>query len=53
MAEQLTVYTVGDRFATMATDGHARVYEVAADGLAYVCGYMPEPNDSSTEADRG
>lgn len=42
MPEQLTVYEVGDRFATMAATGHARVYEVAEDGCAYVCGYMPD-----------
>lgn len=43
MAEQLTVYEPGDRFATMTAKGHACVYEVADDGRAYVAGYMPDP----------
>lgn len=42
MAEQLTVYEAGDRFATMNAAGEARVYQVAADGRAYVQGYMPD-----------
>lgn len=42
MSAQLTVYEVGDRFATMTREGEARVYEVAPDGRAYVCGYMPD-----------
>lgn len=42
MAEQLTVYEVGDRFATVDGRGYARVYEVAPDGCAYVEGFMPD-----------
>lgn len=42
MAEQLTFYEVGDRFATVSPTGEARVYEVAWDGRAYVSGYLPE-----------
>lgn len=45
MAEHLTVYEPGDRFATMAANGEAHVYEVASDGRAYVRGYMPEPTE--------
>lgn len=42
MAEQLTVYEPGDRFATVSHDGAAHVYEVAPDGRAYVSGWLPE-----------
>jgi hypothetical protein len=31
--ENLTVYEPGDRFATISTEGRARVWEVAEDGL--------------------
>ena len=40
MAEQLTIYEPGDRFATMSREGKALVYEVAPDGRAYVSGYL-------------
>lgn len=41
MAEQLTVYEPGDRFATMGPKGLSAVYEVAEDGHAYVRDYTP------------
>lgn len=44
MAEQLTVYGPGERFATVARDGKASVYEVTEDGRAYICGFMPDEN---------
>lgn len=42
MADYLTVYEVGDRFVTMDRQGYARVYVVAADGRAYVEGFVPD-----------
>ena len=42
MAEQLMVYEVGDRFATVSETGEVRVYAVGWDGRAYVAGYAPE-----------
>jgi len=47
MSEQLTVYGVGERFVTVDRKGYARVYEVGADGSAYVCGFMPKGGDES------
>jgi hypothetical protein len=32
MAEQLTVYEVGDRFATITKEGRAQVYQVSEHG---------------------
>ena len=53
VAEQLTVYEVGERFATMSPSGEAFVYEVAWDGRAYVAGYLPAPPSATGEgADR-
>ena len=51
MAEQLTVYEVGERFATMSRGGEAFVYEVAPDGRAYVAGYLPAPPNATSEGD--
>ena len=51
MAEQLTVYESGDRFATMNPSGEAFVYEVAWDGRAYVAGYLPVPPNATGEGD--
>ena len=36
MAEQLTVYRPGDRFATMSRGGTARIWQVQDDGLAEI-----------------
>ena len=51
VAEQLTVYEVGERFATMSPSGEAFVYEVAWDGRAYVAGYLPAPPNATGEGD--
>ena len=51
MAEQLTVYEVGERFATMSPSGEAFVYEVARNGRAYVAGYLPAPPNATGEGD--
>ena len=51
MAEQLTVYEVGERFATVSRGGEAFVYEVAWDGHAYVTGYLPAPPNATGERD--
>lgn len=43
MAEYLTVYTSGDRFATMGENGEARIWQVSETGIPDLATGVPIP----------
>lgn len=47
MAEWLTVYEPGDRFATTTDEGRVRIYEVHQDGIARLEGTQNTEGDTS------
>lgn len=43
MAEQLTIYTPSDRFATMAKNGESRIWQIDQDGIPELAAGRPAP----------